>query len=137
MASRHKSTELRKQGRLSFIAFIFGVSFVLSSAGVAAKINAESSDTATEIEHLLQFIQNTSCDYERNGKKYSGKEALKHILKKYDYYEDEIDSAERFIALSASKSTVSGKSYRIHCPDKPVVNSRVWLLEELRIYRGL
>ena len=89
-----------------------------------------------EIAYLLNFVKNTSCQYERNGDKHNGVDAAKHIKKKYDYYEDDIKSTEQFIELSASKSTMSGRSYTIHCPNEPSVSSQQWLLEALNAFRA-
>jgi len=89
-----------------------------------------------EIAYLLNFVKNTNCQYERNGDKHNGVDAAKHIKKKYDYYEDDIKSAEQFIELSASKSTMSGKSYTIYCPNEPSISSQLWLLEALKAFRN-
>ena len=69
-----------------------------------------------EIHHLLQFVEHTDCLYERNGTLHSGKEAVEHIKNKYRYFKNEIDTTERFIELSATKSTMSGKFYWVRCP---------------------
>ena len=89
----------------------------------------------TEIEHLLGFISKSSCIFVRNGKEYVPTEAISHIKKKAKYYDDKIDSAERFIALSASMSTMSKKPYHIKCPEKDTITSQSWLLEELQRFR--
>ena len=89
----------------------------------------------TEINHLLQFVEQTDCQYERNGKIHSGKEAAEHIKKKYNYFKDDIDSAEKFIELSATKSTISGKYYLVHCPNHLTIRSQEWLLQELDNFR--
>jgi len=91
----------------------------------------------SEIGHLLNYVKTTDCSYERNGKRHSGIEAYKHIKRKSDYYEDEIESAEDFIQYSATKSKMSGKYYLIHCPSQPVVKSRDWLLIELAKFRNM
>lgn len=90
---------------------------------------------ADEIEHLLRFVENTNCQYERNGEMYAGKEAAEHIKKKYNYFKERIDTTEKFIELSATKSTLSGKYYMVHCNGKPKINSHKWLLQELENYR--
>lgn len=90
-----------------------------------------------EIDHLLHYVKNTPCLYERNGEQHSGGDAHKHISKKYKYYEDDILSAEDFIRLSATQSTVSGKKYYIVCPDKKRMESGKWLLQELQRYRSV
>jgi hypothetical protein len=88
-----------------------------------------------EINHLLDYVKNTTCQYERNGKMHSGKEALKHINKKYEYFADDIKTTEDFIKYSATKSKMSGKYYKIHCPEQAAVKSQTWLLAELKRYR--
>lgn len=101
-----------------------------------AAVFAEGGRMQTEIEHLLKYIGTSDCVFERNEKEYGREEAVKHIAGKYDYFKADIDSAEKFIELCASKSLISGKPYLIHCPGKPPVESRLWLLEELERFRG-
>lgn len=96
-----------------------------------------SSSTQTEINHLLKFVFETKCQYERNGTMHTGKEAKEHIQKKYDYYQDDIKTTEDFIRLSATKSYFSGKHYKIHCLDQPTIKSSDWLLKELKAFRKL
>lgn len=93
------------------------------------------ADMKNEIDHLLTFVANTECQYERNGTKHTGAEAAEHIKKKYRYYQDKISTAEKFIELSATKSTMSGKYYLIYCRGEPPVKSQGWLLRELKSYR--
>lgn len=100
-------------------------------------VTTANSSTQDEINHLLNFISETQCQYERNGTMHTGKEAKEHIQKKYNYYEDDIKSAEDFIKLSATKSSMSGRHYKIHCPDLPELNSSEWLLKELHAFRNL
>ncbi len=88
-----------------------------------------------EINHLLNYVKTTQCVYVRNGDKHDGPDAMNHIKRKYDYFEDEIYSAEDFIRLSATKSTMSGKKYHIKCPGKTEVESGRWMLDELAYYR--
>lgn len=84
-----------------------------------------------EIQHLMKFIERSQCTYIRNGESYTGKDALEHIKKKYDYYEDDIKTAEDFIRLSASQSTMSGKPYTVECKGQNTQTSEEWLMQEL------
>lgn len=93
------------------------------------------ADTQQEINHLLAFVASTTCQYERNGSVYDGTRAEQHIKKKYAYFKDKINSAEDFIKYSATKSTMSGKLYKIHCGNMATQNSSDWLLDELKKYR--
>ena len=63
-------------------------------------------------------------------------EALGHIKKKYDYFSDDIETAEDFIQYAATKSKMSGKYYLVHCPSQPTIKSQDWLLAELKRYRS-
>ncbi len=99
-------------------------------------VNASAS-TLDEINHLLAFVKDTNCTYERNGKSHTGVEAVEHIRKKYDYFSDDIETAEDFIKFAATKSKMSGKYYLVHCPSQPSVKSKDWLLTELANYRNL
>ncbi len=88
-----------------------------------------------EVLHLLDFLRNSDCAMERNGKRYESEDAYSHVRRKYENFRGDIRTSEDFIEYSASKSTMSGKYYRVFCKDEPVVLTRDWLLEELRSYR--
>ena len=103
---------------------------------LATPAHANQAETQLETQHLLKFIKTTQCQYERNGTLHNGVEALQHIQKKYQYYLDDIHSTEDFIKYSATKSQMSGKKYRIHCLDKAIQDSHVWLKDELKNYRA-
>ena len=113
--------------RDKIIRFLVVLLVILSTAAYA--------DTQTEITHLLEFVGNTACKFERNGTLYGGIEAQGHIKIKYQYFIDKINSAEDFIKYSATRSTFSGKKYTILCADMPMQFSSDWLLEELKKYR--
>ena len=89
----------------------------------------------TEIDHLLNFVRQTTCEIERNGSLHDGAAAADHIEKKFAYYRDRIDSTEKFIELSASRSTVSGRYYTVRCGDGERIRTRDWLLKELGDFR--
>ncbi len=88
-----------------------------------------------EINHLLSYVANTQCQYDRNGTLHSGAEAVEHINKKYDYFKDDIQTTEDFIKYSATKSKMSGNFYYIRCHEKAALKSKDWLLNELKRYR--
>jgi len=96
---------------------------------------AQESTCKSEIDHLLATIKKTQCTYLRNGSSYTGVEAFEHINKKYIYYIDDIQSAEDFIRLSASESSMTGRPYYIKCPGEENVKSAVWLQKVLDKYR--
>ena len=94
-------------------------------------------NTQDEIAALKRKIATSQCEFERNGTRHSAVEALAHINKKHDYYEDDIVKTEDFIRLTASQSLISKKPYYIHCPGKKGVKSKEWLQAQLADYRDL
>ncbi len=90
----------------------------------------------TEINHLLNYVGNSNCIFIRNGNEYDAKNALKHIQKKYKYFKSDINSAEKFIELSATTSTRSNKLYFIRCGNAVPISSKQWLLKELARIRA-
>ncbi|MFT5591792.1 MAG: hypothetical protein ACI8SR_000147 [Oceanicoccus sp.] len=106
----------------------------LSFLGLICNMQWASANTQ-EINHLLSFVESTQCKYERNGTLHSGVDAVAHIKKKYDYFKDDIKTTEDFIELSATKSTMSGKVYNVHCPNEKAITAKQWLLNELASFR--
>ena len=92
--------------------------------------------TKDEINHLLMFVETSDCVFLRNGKEYDGAEAVEHINKKYNHFKEDINSAEKFIELSATKSTISRQPYYIQCHGTEKTLSSTWLLLELARYRS-
>lgn len=89
----------------------------------------------SEIQHLMDYVAQSGCVYIRNDEAHSAAEAVEHIQKKYDYFKSRVDSAEDFIAWSASKSLISRRPYYIQCSEQDKVPSQQWLLEELHRFR--
>jgi hypothetical protein len=110
---------------------IFLLSFFLLLNSEAVESNYQA-----EIAHLLEYVKTTKCQYIRNANSHDGPMAAKHIKRKYDYFKDEISSAEDFIRLSATKSTMLRSKYYIKCAGSEKVESANWLLDELHRYRN-
>jgi len=100
-------------------------------------VNADvPSESQHEVQHLISFVRNTSCQIDRNWTNHNGLEAIAHIQQKYAYYKDDISTTEQFIEYSASKSTMTGMDYLVKCADQSPVKTRGWLLQELQRYRA-
>jgi len=92
-------------------------------------------DQVSEVEHLLAYVENSGCIFIRNGDQHSAADSVSHIMKKYDYYRDDIKTTEDFISYSATKSVLSGKYYTVNCPGSETQRTQDWLLAELERYR--
>jgi hypothetical protein len=64
--------------------------------------------------------------------------AKAHLLDKLAYIEKRgtVQSAEQFIELAASRSSLSGRPYQVRCGGQAPVESRRWLGEQLTALRG-
>lgn len=96
-----------------------------------------SVDQSAEVGHLLNFVGETQCQIKRNFSYHTGKEAAAHMTKKYNHFKAEIKTTEDFIRLSASKSVLTGKLYKVKCADIDLLDSSTWLLAELAGFRKL
>ena len=115
--------------------FIFIILFF-----VAQPLWAEPTGTAAHIEvnSLLDRLQSSGCQFYRNGSWHSASEAKEHLLGKLEYLEKRgsLKNAEQFIELAASKSSVSGKPYKVMCGNSAPVESKAWLTKELQEMRA-
>lgn len=90
-----------------------------------------------EISHLFSFLENSGCQFNRNGSWHEAKEAADHLNTKYQYLlgKDMVSSAEDFISRAATKSSMSGQAYLVKCGNAAPVESAVWFQAELEKYR--
>jgi hypothetical protein len=103
------------------------------AAGAAAETMPQSESTAT-IEYLLASVAGSELQFVRNGKSHSGAEAVKHMRRKYEHFEDRIHSPEEFIELAATKSILSGKAYTVRSDDGEIPTAE-WMQTLLAKYR--
>jgi hypothetical protein len=87
---------------------------------------------------LLDFVEHSGCQFMRNGSEYAGSRARVHLEKKLNYLESKnmVSSAEDFIDLAATKSSMSGRAYEVRCPEG-VQPASTWLKRELQRQRRL
>ncbi|WP_455207024.1 DUF5329 family protein [Kaarinaea lacus] len=113
----------------------FGVIMLLLIGSSAFNPSQAFADMESEISHLLSYIENSPCSFIRNGTTHNGADAKEHIVKKYNYFKERINSAEQFIEYAATKSTMSGKKYKVQCAGKEYLTAQ-WLHDELKKYRN-
>jgi hypothetical protein len=113
----------------------FGLAPSLLLASLA--MGAPSPEVQTEVEYLLQHIEDSGCEFYRNGIWYNSRRARSHLQDKYQYLvaHDEISTTDDFIERAAARSSVTGIPYQIRCSGSAAVESRPWLLDALAAYR--
>ena len=114
--------------------FQFCIVFLLVFLVVSHRAESEEG-VNQEVNHLLQYIENSGCTFIRNGKAYDGAEARAHIQKKYDYFKSRIKTTEDFIKYAATKSSMSGKPYKVRFNGQEILCVD-WLNVELEKFRN-
>lgn len=113
------------------VVVALAVPAVVASAAPTAKAQRE-------IDGLIAALGDSGCEFERNGSWHDAKAARAHLQKKYDYLRKRgmADTAESFIERGASRSSMSGKPYRVRCPGKAVDTAAHWFEQRLRTLRA-
>lgn len=116
---------------------IFLALAVFFAAGNAARAGELTPAGKAEVAHLFAHLQQSGCQFNRNGSWYGAGEAVAHLQKKFDYLQKKklVASAEDFIARAATESSVSGKPYLVKCGAAAAVPSATWFRAELEKYR--
>jgi hypothetical protein len=91
-----------------------------------------------EINYLLGSIENSACEFFRNGSWYDGKKAAAHLRDKYALLAagQRLQTAEDFIEEAATKSSLSGQPYQVRCGADKALDTNPWLREMLARYRA-
>ena len=107
------------------------VVLALFSGVVKAQDNIEKK----RIDFLISSIENIKgAKFIRNGTEHDGREAAAHLRMKLQKTGDKVQTAEDFIRLCASKSSISGKPYMIRSSDGKSINSEQYFREKLMEY---
>ncbi len=114
------------------------LAFLLLIGIAAVALAAPLSPAAkAEIDGLLARLEASGCEFNRNGSWYPAPEAKSHLLRKLAYLEDRgaVQTAEQFIKLGGSGSSMSGKPYLVRCGNAASVESGTWLRSQLQLIR--
>ena len=101
--------------------------------------HANASPTVLqEVQYLLGFIEQSGCEFNRNGSWSDARAAVAHVKMKFDYLlqKDKIASAADFIDKAASESSLTGTPYQVKCGKAAAILSRAWLSQELARYQA-
>lgn len=90
-----------------------------------------------ELAAVLERLEASGCQFNRNGTWHDGSEARAHLRRKFDHVEKRTSarSPEEYIELAASKSSTTGVAYQVRCNGRAPVASSTWLLQQLQDVR--
>lgn len=118
--------------RLSQLAWVV----LLMLATLNAMAQQASAVEQRKIDYLIQSVaQLHSAQFIRNGSSYDASAAVHHLELKRRYAGSRVHTADDFIRLCATGSSMSGKPYTIRFADGHVETSAHWLRTRLAAWR--
>ena len=97
-----------------------------------------ASEAPRELAALLALLRASPCRFERNGRWYDGEKAAAHLQRKLDYAVGRgqaLGSTELFIDMAATRSSFSGRPYRVQCGEAAPMPAATWFMARLRELR--
>jgi hypothetical protein len=96
---------------------------------------SQDSREWAKIQYLISSVEVLKgAKFIRNGKSYDAKRAVDHLRFKLKSAGDQIKTAEDFIRLCASRSSLSGEPYRIRFSNGATVEAEVFLRDRLKTF---
>jgi hypothetical protein len=94
-----------------------------------------SPSEAAQIEYLIESVGRLQdARFIRNGRAHDARSAANHLRRKWKAAGTRVKSAEDFIVLCASASSVTGKPYRIRFSDGRVIDAAQYFRQKLVEY---
>jgi hypothetical protein len=108
------------------------LALLLSAAGTAY---ARDPAEVAKIQHLIASVETLEgAKFIRNGHEYDAKAAADHLRLKLRTAGEEVKTADDFIRLCGSQSSLSGEKYRIRLADGTTVDSEVFFRTRLKSF---
>ena len=108
------------------------LALLLLAMNVSANAGSTTPLEARKIEYLIAAIEALpNAQFVRNGTAYDAKSAADHLRVKLQNAGARVATAEDFIRLCASASSISGLPYQIRFADGSMVTSETFLRQKL------
>ncbi|MUV13652.1 DUF5329 family protein [Noviluteimonas gilva] len=103
----------------------------------AQSVSASSRTPAAEIDALIDRVAKAKgVIFIRNGTEHTAAQAAEHLQRKRKAAGKRIATPEQFIEQLGTRSSVTGKAYRVRLPNGTEIDSAVWLNGLLREVRA-
>jgi hypothetical protein len=94
---------------------------------------AQDSGEAAKISYLIGSVETLKgATFLRNGGEYDARKAADHLRLKLKMAGNRVKTAEDFIRLCGSKSSVSGEAYRMRFSDGTTMNAEAFFRERIK-----
>lgn len=102
----------------------------------AVSVHARDVSETTKIQYLIASVDSLEgAKFIRNGREYDAKAASSHLSLKLKTAGDKVKTAEDFINLCASRSSMSGDPYFIRFADGATVKSETFFRDKLKAFQ--
>lgn len=109
--------------------------FLVFLTSMIGAVYGQESREADKIQYLISSVVTLKgSKFIRNGKGYDAKTAGDHLRLKLKAAGDRVKTAEDFIRLCASRSSVSGEPYRIRFSDGVTMEAEVFFRNRLKAF---
>ena len=110
---------------------------VLVALALAPSLAFAAPSPEQEIEAVIVRVEHArGVVFIRNGREYGAGEAATHLRRKLKAARGRIRTPEQFIEHIGTRSSVTGKPYRVRLPDGRTLDSAAWLRQLLRDVRA-
>lgn len=119
------------------VLFVAAMQPARAASGQPASGQPASGQGGPEIAALiLRVEQSDGVVFIRNGSGHSAAEAAVHLRRKLHAAHGRVHTAEQFIDHIGTRSSFSGRKYRVRLPDGRELDSATWLYSLLRELRA-
>ena len=102
---------------------------------VVGSAYAQDSGEAAKIRYLIESVETLQgAIFIRNGDEYDARKAADHLRLKLKRAGERVKTAEDFIRFCGSKSSVSGKAYRIRFSDGTTLDTETFFRKRLKAF---
>jgi Family of unknown function (DUF5329) len=96
---------------------------------------AQDSGESAKIRYLIGSVEALQgVTFLRNGVEYDAKKAADHLRVKLKTAGDRVKTAEDFIRLCGSRSSLSGEAYRMRFPDGTTMDAEAFFRGRLKAF---
>lgn len=107
-------------------------SFVIDESGRSPVTGRDLATESDKIDRLIGAVETMQdAVFVRNGVEYPAVDAANHLRRKRDATKSNVRTAEDFVELVASRSSVTGEEYQIRFPDGSTTSARTFLRNKL------
>ncbi len=115
------------------ISLVIGFMVLLSLT--AGNVQAQNPPEAAKIRYLILSVEALEgAKFLRNGREYDAKEAADHLRLKLKTAGNRVKTADDFIRLCGSRSSLTGEAYRIRFADGTAMEAAVFFRNKLKSF---